>query len=83
MVMVSIGCPSVFLLFGGEKNEKQLGRRLFITLDIGNGLLELVVLFEQSSAVSRDEVIKAVCKACHALAEVIKVARNAWEARRY
>lgn len=63
-------------------DEKQLGR-LFITLDIGNGLLELVVLFEQSSAVSRDEVVKAVCKACHAVAEVVKVARNAWEARRY
>lgn len=62
---------------------EEVGRVGDITLDIGNGLLELIVLFKQSSTVSRDEVIKAVCKACHALAEVVEVARNAWEARRY
>lgn len=58
------------------------GGRLIITLDIGNGLLELVVLLKQAPTVSCDEVVKAISEACHALAQVIKVARYAWEARR-
>lgn len=55
---------------------------VYFTLDIGNGLLELIVLLKQASAVSCDEVVKAISEACHALAQVIKVARYAWEARR-
>lgn len=55
---------------------------VYITLDISNGLLELIVLLKQASAVSCDEVVKAIGEACHALAQIIKVARYAWEARR-
>lgn len=64
-------------------SERKYGEGVvYITLDTGNGLLELIVLLKQASAVSCDEVVKAISEACHALAQVIKVARYAWEARR-
>lgn len=56
---------------------------VYNTLDIGNGLLELIVLLKQASAVSRDEVVKAIGEACHALAQVIEIARYTWEARSF
>ena len=62
---------------------RRSGKGAYITLDIGNGLLELIMLFKQASAVSRDEVVKAISKPCHALSQVIEIARYAWKAGLY
>lgn len=68
---------------GGSDGMRRSGKGAFITLDIGNSLLELIMLLKQASAVSRDEVVKAISEPCHTLAQVIEIARYAWEAGRY
>lgn len=77
-----IGLGEIVSILRAFIGEDAAGGMVYITLDISNGLLELIVLLKQASAVSCDEVVKAIGEACHALAQIIKVARYAWEARR-
>ena len=70
-------CDSVFLVntisrYRGMGNG---GR----TFQFGNIDSELIPLFENAFSTFGDEVVEAVCEACHAVSQVVETEVYAWE----